>query len=238
MSRKTLLTISRIFTTSMFIALAFGIISFGVDNFDFLINLMAYKKATLPNLAYWFLRIVGTILIPAVFLLPSIGPFERIKTAKVSFILYGVLHILTVTWIFWYFNKNGMTGLFSNKFEEFQLSDKYSFLAAELIWGNPSWFANILNLLYGAFCIYVGFNLDDNKALVANLVTVLAVCKLILPVICNVCTGNGFLSADWIFTNYADLISFACIAVAFHFAAFGDESWVSLVWDQDMPSGY
>lgn len=235
-NQKKLYTIHRNFTILTGISLILGIVFFVTNNLDFIINAITYGKASFPNIAYWLSKIVGTILIPLVFLVPSLSRFERIKFAKYSFILYGVLQILTLSWIFWYFAQNGLNGFFSNEsVAAFQSSGEVSFVAPYIYWGTYSWTGNIMTLLYGVLCIYTGFIFDDNKQKVCICVTAVAVLRLVLPIICSLVCGNEVMSSLWLTNNYADIISFGTLAAAVIIASTFDESWISLIWDQEIP---
>ena len=235
-STKNVYGIHRIFLFLMFTCLLFGIIFFATNNLDFIINAITYSKASLPNIAYWLTKFVGTLIIPIIFLVPSVSRFERIKVTKYVFIIYGVLHILTLSWIFWYFGANGFDGFFSNEaITSFQSSKENPFVASRVFWDSYSWAANIFTLLYGILCIYAGLNFDDDKKKVCNLVISLFAAKLFIPIVLNLFSANGFLSSFWITNNYVDIICFGLFTAAIIVAATFDASWISLIWDQDVP---
>lgn len=235
-STKNVYGIHRLFITLMATCLLFGVIFFITNNLDFLINAITYGKASLPNLAYWFAKFIGTMIIPLVFLIPSGTHFERIKVIKYTFIVYGVLHILTLSWIFPYFAAHGINGFFSNEaITAFQSATENSFVASHVFWDTYSWAGNIFSLLFGIFCVYVGLNFDDDKKKVCDLVISLFAAKLFVPIILNLFSANGFLSAFWITNNYADIICLGIFAAAVVVAATFDSSWISLIWDQEVP---
>lgn len=235
-STKNVYGIHRIFLVLMFTCLLFGIIFFATNNLDFIINAITYSKASLPNIAYWLTKFVGTLIIPIIFLVPSVSRFERIKVTKYVFIIYGVLHILTLSWIFWYFGANGFDGFFSNEaITSFQSSKENPFVASRVFWDSYSWAANIFTLLYGILCIYAGLNFDDDKKKVCTLVISLFAAKLFIPIVLNLFSANGFLSSFWITNNYVDIICFGLFTAAIIVAATFDASWISLIWDQDVP---
>lgn len=238
MTRRTTFLIHRVFTTLMTISLVLGIAFFVTNNLDFIIGAITYEKASLPNIAYWLSKVVGTILIPLVFILPSVSRFERIRAVKYTFIGYGILQILTLSWVFWYFGANGFDGFFSNEaITAFQSAKENSFVASYVYWDTYSWLGNILTLLYGALCIYTGITFDDHKKKVCYLAVSVALLKILLPVISNLIFANGFLSSFWITNNYADLIGLVMFAAAMILAASCDETWISLVWDQEIEQG-
>lgn len=228
-------TIHRIFRTLMVVALISGLAFFVTNNLDFIINAITYGKATLPNIAYWLSKLVGTILIPLVFLLPSFERFERIKMVKYTFITYGVLQILTLSWVFWYIGANGSDGFFSNDaITAFQSAKENSFVASYVYWDTYSWLGNLATLLYGALCIYTGLEFDNHKKKVCALSAAVALIRIFLPVILNIVSGSELFSAFWITNNYADILTFAAFCVAMFVAQIYDETWIYHIWDQEL----
>ncbi len=235
MTRQNPFVIHRIFRTLMVISLVLGIGFFVTNNLDFIINAITYGKATLPNIAYWLSKIVGPILIPLVFLLPSVARFERIRMVKYTFVTYGILQIITVFWIFWYLGAEGFGGLFSNEaITAFQSAKENSFVASYVYWDTYSWLGNIMTILYAALCIYTGLSFDDHKNKVCNLALSVALARILIPIFLNIVSGNGFLSSFWITNNYSDVITLCLFAVAMFVAKAQDETWIHLVWDQDI----
>lgn len=235
MTKQNLFMINRVFKTLMVISLVTGLGFFVTNNLDFIINAITYEKATLPNIAYWLSKIVGTIFIPLVFLLPSFERFERIRMVKYTFVSYGVLHLLTLSWIFWYISANGAGNLFSNDaIIAFQSTKELPFVASLVYWDTYSWSGNIMTLVYAALCIYTGLEFYNHKRKVCILTTLVALFKVLVPVILNLTSGNGFLSSFWIANNYADAISLVLFAAAMLVAQSQDESWIYHVWDQEI----
>lgn len=227
--------IHRIFKTLMIVSLIFGLGFLVTNNLDFIINAITYGKASLPNIAYWLSKIVGPILIPLVFLLPSFERFERIRMAKFTFVTYGILQILTLSWVFWYLGANGSSDLFSNDaISAFQGAKENSFVASLVYWDTYSWLGNIMTLLYGALCIYTGLEFDNHKNKVCVLAVLVAVLRILIPVILNIISGNALLSAFWITNNYADIITLVLFALAMLVAQKEDETWIYHIWDQDV----
>ena len=236
MTKHDSFMIHRIFRTLMVISLVFGLGFFVTNNLDFLINAITYGQATLPNIAYWLSKIVGPILIPLVFLLPSVALFERIRMVKYTFIAYGILQIITFFWVFWYFGENGFGGFLSNDaISAFQSAKDNSFVASLVYWDTYSWLGNIATLLYASLCIYLGLCFDEHKDKVCKLVLFVAVLRILIPISLNLISGNGFLSSFWITNNYADAIALGFVAAAMFMAKVQDETWIYLVWDQEIP---
>lgn len=226
-------TIHRVFRTLMVISLVLGLGFFVTNNLDFIINAITYGKATLPNVAYWLSKIVGTILIPLVFLLPSFERFERIRMVKYTFVSYGALQILTLSWIFWYLGANGFSGILSNDaITAFQSAKENSFVATYVYWDTYSWLGNIVTLLYAALCIYTGLEFDNHKKKVCGLAVSIALSRILLPIVLNLISGNGFLSSFWITNNYSDAITLCLFAASMIVAQAQDETWIYHIWDQ------
>ena len=151
MTRQNPLAIHRIFNTLMVVSLIFGIGFFVTNNLDFIINAITYEKATLPNIAYWLSKVFGTIIIPLVFLLPSFERFERIRMVKYTFVTYGILQLLTLSWVFWYLGTNGLGGIFSNDaVTAFQSAKEHPFVASGVYWDTYSWIGNLMTLVFSA----------------------------------------------------------------------------------------
>lgn len=235
MTEQNPFVIHRIFRTLMVISLVFGLGFFATNNLDFIINAITYGKASLPNIAYWLSKIVGTIIIPLVFLLPSFERFERIRMVKYTFVTYGVLQILTLSWMFWYIGANGFDGLFSNDaIIAFQSAKENAFVSSYVYWDTYSWLGNILTLLYAALLIYTGLEFDNHKNKVCALALSVALVRILVPVIMNVVSGTGFMSAFFITNNYSDIITICLFAAAMYVARVQDETWIYLIWDQEI----
>lgn len=235
MTRQNLFVIHRIFKTLMVISLVMGLGFFVTNNLDFLINAITYQKAALPNIAYWLSKLVGTIFIPLVFLLPSFERFERIRMIKYTFVTYGILQILTLSWVFWYIGANGFDGLFSNDaVMAFQSAKENSFVASYVYWDTYSWFGNLVTLIFSALCIYTGLEFYNHKNKVCTLAVLLAAFRILVPAIFNIVTQNGFLSSFWVTNNYADAITIVLFAAAMIVARADDEAWIYHIWDQEI----
>ena len=235
MIRQNPFVIHRIFKTLMVISLISGLVFFATNNLDFIINAITYGKATLPNIAYWLSKIVGTIFIPLVFLLPSFERFERIRMVKYTFVTYGVLQILTLSWVFWYIGINGFDGLLSNDaIIAFQSSKDNPFVASYVYWDTYSWLGNIMTLLYTALCIYMGLEFDNHKNKVCALAISVALIRVLFPLISNLILGKDILSSFWFTNNYSDAITACLFAAALVAARVLDETWIYHIWDQEI----
>lgn len=235
-SRKKLIAIHRAFMPLMFIALAFGGLFLATNNLDFIIYAITFGRAYFPNVIYWITKTFGPIIFPLLFIVPSAPPFfQRIKAAKYAFIIYGLLHIMALGWTVMYVTQNGFDGLFSNNaIIEFQKNN--ALVTSLVFWGTYSWTGTILSVMFGLLCIYTGLSFDENKRKVCILLCSLTAFRLFVPIAINLIHGNTFNEyAFWITNNYAEVFSFALFTAAIILAARMDISWISLIWDQDIP---
>ena len=235
MTRRNPFLIHRIFSTLMVISLIFGLVFFVTNNLDFIINAITYGKASLPNIAYWLSKVFGTIFIPLVFLLPSFERFERIRMVKYTFVTYGVLQILTLSWVFWYLGTKGADGLFSNDaIIAFQSAKENPFVATGVYWDTYSWTGNIMTILYSALCIYTGLEFYNHKNKVCILAIILAAFRILVPVKLSLISGTSILSSFWMTNNYADVVTIVLFAIAMVAARAEDETWIRHIWDQEI----
>ena len=91
-----------------------------------------------------------------------------------------------------------------------------------------------MTLVFSALCIYTGLEFYNHKKKVCILAVLLAVFRILVPVIVNIASGNGILSPFWITNNYADAITIILFAIAVSVAQAEDETWIRLIWDQEI----
>lgn len=224
------------FCALMFAAVAFGGVFFVTNNLDFIIAAMQQGKFHIPNLAYTLSRIVGGILLPAVFIVPTMFEFWRIKLSKLFFIVYGVLHLLTLTWIF-YFMAYGIGSLFSNTdIVVFQQHISNAFVSTHVYWDTYEWQGSLFTLLYGLLCIYTGICFDDNRKKVRLCVILVVLLRFLFPAINNLLTGGTIYSVFWLTNNYADLLSVLFYCGGIILASVNDPTWIELIWDETVDS--
>ncbi len=232
---KNYYSIHATFTSFMTISLLIGLVFFATNNLDFVIASITYNKFSVANTAYCLSKTIGIILLPLVFILPLVR-VERIKAAKFMFIAYGVSQLLTLSWIVEFIIANGFNGLFSNDaIVAFQSLEARPFVASLVYWDTYTWWGSLLTLLYASLCIYAGICFDDDKKKVCLTVLAVTLLKPILAILSNLITGNGFLSGFWLTNNYADILSFIAFTIALFMASIYDETWISLIWNQEIP---
>lgn len=228
---KNFYTIHSIFIALMVASLISGFVFLATNTLDFIIEALNQSKFSFSNAAYSFSKIVGGIALPLVFIIPSQRELGRIKSARFVLILYGVLHIITLTWILAFFAK-GATDMV-----EFQSSTENSYVASYVLWDTYSWAGSIYSFLYGLLCIYTGISIDDNKKKVCICVLTMLLFRILAPIITNLVTGNDILSAFWITNNYADILSLLAFTIAMFVASIHDITWVNIIWDEEIETG-
>ena len=232
---KNFYSIHATFISFMTISLLIGLVFLATNNLDFVIASITYDKFSIANTAYCLSKTVGTIFLPLVFILPLVR-MERIKVAKFMFIAYGVLQLLTLSWIVEFIIANGFDGLFSNEaIVAFQSAEERPFVASLVYWDTYTWWGSLFTLLYSSLCIYAGLCFDDDKKKVCSTVLAVTLLRPILAILSDVILGNGFLSSFWFTNNYVDVISLISFTIALFIASRYDETWISLIWNQDIP---
>lgn len=222
-----------LFTTIMTVSLISGILMLATNHLDFIISAVEYNKLNIANIAYFILRIISAVILPAIFIVPSLFPYGRMRAGKAAFIACGVLQLITLTWIFYFMAQNSFAELFNNsKIAEFQSDTNNAFVSSYVFWDTYSWQGSLFSLMYGVFCIYTGLNLDDNRIRVRRYILILFAAKLLLPILSNLFSMQQPLSMFWITNNYADLISFAAFTIAILSVSYADSTWIEFIWDQ------
>ncbi len=223
------------FTLLMLFSALAGLIFLVLNNLDFIIAALSNGKFHIPNMAYSISRILSGILLPFIFVAPSLFRFGRVKMTKILLTAYGILYALTLTWIFYFLAENPFADLFSiQKTVEFQSLPENSFVSSYVNWDTYTPIANVFTLIYSALCIYTGINFDDNRKRVRLCVMLIPILRIFLPIISGIFDSFRTVSAFWFTNNYADIISLVLFAAAIYVASADDARWISLVWDQDV----
>lgn len=228
---KNFYTIHRIFISFMLLSVIVGFVFLFTNNLDFVIEALNQEKYNFSNAAYSVSKVIIGILVPLTYIIPAQTEMGRIRGARILFIIYGVLHIVTLSWILPFLDSG------AKDMVAFQASPENLYVASYVLWDTYSWAGSIYSLIYGLLAIVIGFSIDDNKKKVCILMLMLPVMRLFLPIITNLATGNGILSVRWITNNYADIISLASITFAFFMASLHDISWINLIWNQEFENG-
>ena len=215
----------------MFIALISGLIYFYVDHFDFIIKSFQEGALHISNIAYILLRFFGVILLPVVFIVPSFFEFGRIKLARIFFILYGILHLVTASWVIYFLATNPYTDIFSAaKVLEFLKNG--NFLYPIIYWDNTSIVSVIFTFIYAFAAIYTGIHFDKDKSLVKALVGLIFTLRIVLPLLYNIFSQGQVFSEAWLSYNIYELVSQLAFTIAIMYASSSNLSWIELIWDQ------
>ncbi len=226
-----------VFIALMIASFIAGVLFFVTDNINFIIKAVDQNIFFFPNICYAMIRIVSGMLFPLMFIAPSMFEFGQIKLTKVLFIIYGILHLLTLTWIFYFLAENSWSDLLSYRaISLFQRNPYAPFIASRVFWGTTSWAGAFFSIIYSALCIYTGICFDDNRKKVRICVILLVILKIFLPLAYTLITGNGLWSSDWLSHNYLELIAVICYSAAICYASSSDDMWIELVWNQDLPN--
>lgn len=209
-----------------------GIVFFYVNHIDFISSAIEYGKMNVSNLGYALLRIVGGLIIPATFIIPSMFEYGRIKLARISFIAYGICHLLTLSWIIYFFALQPAGDFFNpDKVMHFLRVDG-GFVYQFTFWDTYGLISILFSIIYGVAAIYTGIYFDKEKNTVKWLVFLLLALRVLLPFINNIAFQGRVYSLFWITNNYLELAAQLCFTIAIFVAASENSSWIEFVWDQ------
>ena len=212
-------------------SLILGIVFFYFDHIDFISSAIEYGKMNVSNVAYALSAIISVLIIPAIFVIPSMFEFGRIKLAKISFIVYGVCHILSIVWIIYFFcTQPGIDFFNGDKVSNFLVSG--GFVYPFTVWDTYGVVSILFSIGYGIAAIYTGLHFDKEKDTVKWLVLLLLLLRLFLPFLNNIIFQQRVYSLYWISTNYLTLASQLCFTIAIFIAATENSTWIEFVWDQ------
>ncbi len=245
-----------IFIALMITSLALGIAFFASNNFNFIAKAAQEGVLHIPNIAYAITRIISCIILPLIFISPSMFEFGQIKLTRITFIVYGIFQLLTLTWVFYFLNAHNLEDLLSmGKMISFQKNPENAFVASRVFWDTYSPVGSLFTLLYSILTIYTGICFDDDRKKVRTCILLMFAVKLLLPLLYNIvniimqngipsvnwlvnnfiATENGIISTNWLVNNFLDLLSILAYSAAICFASTDDSTWVSLIWNQSLP---
>ena len=220
-----------LFKSLIILAIILGVTFFYVNHIDFMSSAIEHGKMNFSNIAYSILQIVGGLIIPAVFIIPSMFPFGRIRLARISYITYGALHILSSVWVISFLTANHFTDIFSaEKLIRFFIDGGYVYTLT--YWDTYGLVALLFSIIYGVAAIYTGLYFDRNKDQVKWFVLSLLCLRLILPFINNIFFQGRVYSLYWISNNYLLLAGEFCVMLAIFIAASEEPTWIEFVWDE------
>ena len=215
----------------MLLSLVSGLIYFYTNHIDFISVAMEYNKMNVSNIAYAFLRIFGGIFIPVVFIVPSMFEYGRIKLARAGFIAYGICHLLSLSWIIYFFITQPASDFFSQaKVAEFLKEG--GFVYSFTFWDTYGHSGTFFSIIYGILAIYTGICLDRDKGIVKMLVSLLFTLRIVLPLLANMIAEGRIFSLFWLTNNALELVSQLFFTIAIIIAGSSNYTWIEFVWDQ------
>ena len=223
----------------MIAALLLGIAFFVTNHLDFIIAAFESTKFNVPNVCYAILRMFPCIILPTIFIAPSLFPYSRIKFTKVCYWLLSILNLLTTTWLVYFFCSGyGFESLFSRlAVTFFQQNITNAFVSAQVFWDTYEMisvlFTVILSILYALQAI----TFDDNKKIVRTLAIVVIVYRILTPILYNLIVNHSLCSSFWIINNFVEFLSCLAFTVAIIVASTDDETWTSCIWDEGSAIG-
>jgi len=239
-SSKNYFATDRTFMTMVVLALLCGIVFFVTSSLDFLVTAIKYNNFTVSNAAYFFAKTTATIGLPLVFIIPSIKRTGRIKPVKFLFALLGILHLISLSWVIKFIAENGFANIFSDSImTSFQATHKtindLPVISNIAFWDTYSWIGCLFTIIFSLLCFWAAICFDDKKSIVCTTMTVITIFRIFAPLVLDLILGKGFWSGLWLTTNYVDVVCWVLLTLATFTAAKYDETWISLIWDQEIP---
>ena len=220
--------------TFMLVSLLTGIVFFITNHMDFIIAAFEQTKFNLPNLCYAAIRLITCLILPATFVAPSIFLYSRVRIAKVCFYIQSVLHLLTLTWIIYFFASGyNLTDLFSNEaITFFQQNISNAFISAQIFWDTYDIIATLFTLILSGIYLALAITFDDNRVIVRRLCIALLLFKALVPLVYNLITKQIIYSSLWVTNNFIELLSVTAFVAGIFFASQDDLTWVTTIWDE------
>lgn len=209
-----------------------GFFFFLKNYLDIMIGMCNTGNFNISNIAFFVLRIIESLIIPAIFLVPWNIEFGRIKMSRLCFILYGAFQLLTLSWIVSFLCSDHI-GFSTQAITLFQ-SEKTSEIFSNLyMWDTYGWISVPFTLISGLLAIYTGISFDDDRIKVRNCLIGLFSIKLVFPIIANIINKNFPFSLTWILNNYGPVIVWFLLFSAIIIVSMSDMTWIECIWEQD-----
>lgn len=225
-------------TGLMIAALLAGIVFFITNHIDFIIAAFENTKFNVPNVSYAFIRLFTCIILPTIFIAPSLFPYSRVRITKVCFWILGILQFLTLSWLVYFFASGYV---FENLFSSiavtfFQQDISNAFVSAQVFWDTYELISVLFTLILSAFYIALGITFDDNRKIVRWLCVAVLLFRILTPIIYNLIVNQTFFSSFWFTNNFVEFLSMAAFTAAICVASTDDSTWISVVWDEGQRS--
>lgn len=223
-------------TGFMIASLLAGAIFFVSNHLDFIIAAFEHTKFNLPNICYAIIRLFTSILIPTTFVAPSLFQYSRIRITKISFWILGILHLLTTTWIFYFFAAGyTFSDLFSSEtITFFQMDISNAFVSAQVFWDSYELISVLLTLILSGLYFTLGVMFDDNRIIVRWLCVGLVLYKILTPILYNLIVLQVFPSSFWLTNNFVEFVSMIAFTIGIFIASIDDETWTASIWDEEL----
>ncbi|MBE7015347.1 MAG: hypothetical protein E7417_00770 [Ruminococcaceae bacterium] len=209
---------------------------FFIDNhLDFIIAAFETAKFNVPNVSYAFIRTITCLLLPTIFIAPSLFPYSRIRISKWCFISLGILHLLTTTWIIYFFASGyTITNLFSSiEITFFQQDITNAFVSAQVFWDTYDLISVVFTVILSIMYILLGIFFDDNRKIVRWLVLSILAFRVLTPIVYSLIVNQTLCSSFWFTNNLIELLSYTAFIVGICIASIDDETWIKAIWDEE-----
>lgn len=223
-------------TGLMILSVALGAFFFIDNHLDFIIAAFETAKFNVPNMAYAIIRIFTCLLLPTIFIAPSLFPYSRVRISKWCFFVLGILHLLTITWIAYFFAAGyTITNLFSSiEITFFQQDITNAFVSSQVFWDTYELISVVFTVILSIMYIVLGIFFDDNRKIVRWIVLIILAFRLFTPIVYSLIVNQTLCSSFWFTNNFIELLSYTSFVVALCIASADDETWITSVWDEEL----
>lgn len=224
-------------TTFMLVSLLTGIVFFITNHMDFVIAAFEQTKFNLPNICYGIIRLITCLIVPAIFVAPSIFLYSRVRIAKVCFWIQGILHLLTLTWIVYFYTAGYEFGdIFANDIITFfQQNITNAFVSSQIFWDTYDIISVPFTIILSGLYFALAINFDDTRIRVRWLSIALLAYKVLIPLIYNLITKQIAYSTLWVTNNFIELLSLTAFVAGIYYASQDDATWIATIWDEKTP---
>lgn len=219
----------------MIVSLVMGIIFFITNHLDFIIAAFENTKFNVPNVCYAVLRLFSCIILPTIFIAPSLFPYSRIKITKACYWILAILYLLTTTWLVYFF----MSGyVFENLFSSiavtfFQQNITNAFVSAQVFWDTYELISVLFTVILSGLYVAMAITFDDNRVIVRNLSIITLAFRILVPIIYNLIVNKSFCSSFWFTNNFVEFLSSVAFVAGIVVASTDDMTWASAIWDEE-----
>lgn len=223
----------------MIASLLLGIVFFVTNHLDFIIAAFENTKFNVPNVCYAILRMFSCIILPTIFIAPSLFPYSKIKITKICYWLLSILYLLTTTWLVYFFRSGYV---FENLFSSiavtfFQQNITNAFVSAQVFWDTYEMIAVLFTVILSVLYALQAITFDDNRKIVRVLAIIVVAYRILTPILYALIVNHSFCSSFWITNNFVEFLSCLAFVVAIVVASTDDETWANSIWDEGSAIG-